>query len=158
MSVFMFFAGFVLILMPLFIPPPVRDTTPACLLGLLFLLIGFLITRCKPSTLCEIDDKGIFAPAGFWSTPRFVPWPELARCEIIRDDERMGDYFVLWDKNGRCRFQARTWIGRVSSSDRARIFRELRSRFPKKANFVVKPGPVPVRPATAALWDRELDA
>ncbi len=158
MSVFIFFAGFVLILMPLFIPLPIRDTTPACLLGLLFLLIGFLITRCKPSKLCEIDDKGILAPAGFWSTPRFVPWQEVARCEIIHDDERMGDYFVLWDKKGRRRFQSRTWIGRVRSSDRARIFRALRSRFPERAKFVGKPEPALVRSATTALWDRELDA
>jgi hypothetical protein len=148
-----------------FPPPRSGDNVVLFTLALLeagIILIGaaFLARRwCKPELLCEVSEKGIRAPDGFWGRQTFVPWEELARCEIIHDDERIWyDHFVLWDRAGRRRFQScKTWLGRLRPSDRTRILRALRSRFPQKE----KPGPdlepVLAQQASAAVWDRDLD-
>src|SRR5262249_7835070 len=146
-------------------PPPgprmdARETTVA-LLGMGFLLMAsaFLIGRCKLPLVCEISEKGITAPDGFWHRPTFVPWGELVRCEIIHDDDRVWhDHFVLWDRAGRRRFRScKGWMGRLRRSDRTRILRALRSRFPQKEEPDRAPEPALVHQALSTLWDRELD-
>jgi hypothetical protein len=145
-----------------FPPPGARYDALVLTLGLIeggVILMGgaFLARRFKPELLCEVSEKGIRAPDGFWGRPTFVPWEELARCEIVHDDERIWyDHFVLWDRAGRRRFRScKTWLGRLGPSDRARILRALRARFFQEE----KPGPEPVlaRRASVAVWDRELD-
>ena len=130
-------------------------------LGMGFVLMGgaFLARRCKPQLLCEISEKGIRAPDGFFGRQTLVPWGELARCEIIHDDEKAWyDHFVLWDRAGRRRFRScKTWLGRLRRSDRARIIRALRSRFPEKEKPVPDLEPELAHQASSAVWDRELD-
>jgi hypothetical protein len=126
-----------------------------------FILMGaaFLARRCKPDLLCEISEKGILAPDGFWGRRAFVPWGELSRCEIIHDDENeLVDDFVLWDRAGRHRFKPfKNWWGRLRRSDRNRILRALRSRFPQKERSDRAPESALAHQASSTLWDRELD-
>jgi hypothetical protein len=147
-----------------FPPPRAKDdarllTLGSVELGIILMGGAFLARRCKPGLLCEISEKGIRAPDGFWGRQTLVPWGALARCEIIHDDERIWyDHFVLWDRAGRRRFRScETWLGRLRPSDRTRILRALRSRFPQKD----KPGqnlkPVLAHQASATVWDRDLD-
>ncbi len=160
-------AGLVLavcLLFTWFPPPGPRGDATLFTLGLLevgVLLLGgaFLARRCKPELLCEVSEKGIRAPEGFWGRETFVSWDDLARCEIIHDDERIWfDHFVLWDRAGRRRFRSsENWLGRIRRSDRDRILRALRSRFLQKE----KPGPdlepALAHRASATVWDRDLD-
>jgi hypothetical protein len=148
-----------------FPPPRHADNVLVFTLALLeagIILIGaaFLARRwCKPELLCEVGEKGIRAPDGFLDRQTFVPWEDLARCEIIHDDERIWyDHFELWDRAGRRRFQScKTWLGRLSPSDRDRILRALRSRFLQKEKVDPKAEPALAHRASAAVWDRELD-
>jgi hypothetical protein len=162
-------ASWVLALCLLFMwfpPPSPRDDALALILALLgvgFVLVGTgsLVGRywCEPLLLCEIGEKGILAPDGFWLRPTFVPWGELTHCDIVLDDLSVGsDYFLLWDREGRRRFKlSYQWLVRVQSSDRRRIFSALRFRFPQKEKPVPDVKPALARPAAAAIWDRELD-
>jgi hypothetical protein len=146
-----------------FPPPGPRADASLFTLGLLEmggLLLGgaFLARYGKPELLCEISEKGIRAPDGFWGRETFVPWENLARCEIIHDERIWHDHFVIWDRAGRRRFRSsKNWMGRMRRSDRDQILRALRSRFVQKE----KPGPdlepVLIHRAAAAVWDRELD-
>jgi hypothetical protein len=91
-----------------------------------------------------------------------VPWAELARYEIVRDEAAaFSDYFLLWDRAGRCRVDARPWMGDVSAADRARIFRVLRYRFPGKGELEgetpAPAGRASAGAASSSVWDRELD-
>ena len=146
-------------------PPPLSrvDPLPVTLgsLGMGFVLMAgaFLARRCKPELLCEISEKGIRAPDGFWGRQTLVPWGDLSRCEIIHDDEKIWhDHFVLWDRAGRRRFQKnKHWMGQLSRSERTRILRALRSRFPRKEKPDRNPEPALVERASSAVWDRELD-
>ncbi len=131
--------------------------SPVWILGLIIIIIGLITARYQQPKICEITDKGIRAP-GSWGWSTFVPWEELVRYEIIHDDgNAWGDYFVLWDRAGRCRFDASSWIPAVSRADRARIFRALRSRFPGKAKADRNTEPALLQAASSAVWDRELD-
>ena len=121
------------------------------------MLVGLIMTRCEPTPICEITEEGILAPAGFWGRLRLMPWKELTRCEMIHDDENAHDHFVLWDREGRCRLKASSWFGSVSSADRTRILRVLRSRFPEKAKGDGNAEPALLQAASSAVWDRELD-
>jgi hypothetical protein len=146
-------------------PPPHAGTDATVpvlgLLGMSVMLLGgaFLTRYSRPELLCEISEKGIRAPDGLWGRQTLVPWEELARCEIIHDDERIWyDHFVLWDWAGRRRFRScKTWLGQVRRSDRARILRALRSRFAQKEKSDPTAEPALVHQASAAVWDRELD-
>jgi hypothetical protein len=147
-----------------FPPPRARDDATVfmiALLGMSVILIGgaFLVRRRKPELLCEISEKGIRAPDGLWGRETFVAWEDLARCEIIRDDERIWyDHFVLWDRAGRRRFRScKDWLGRIRRSDRDRIIRALGSRFPQKEKAHPKAEPVLAHQTSAAVWDRDLD-
>jgi hypothetical protein len=154
-------AGFVVLLIPLWIPHPVHDSaTLAVIMGPALIIAGLLATRARRRTICELNDKGIRVPDGFWGRLRFTPWQELDRFEIIHDDENslLSDDYVLWDKAGRRRFQAfiqrLLWMKR---SDRARIVRALRARFPEKGKADSPAEPVLTASALSAVWDRELD-
>ncbi len=147
-----------------FPPPRAGDDALVLTLGSLelgMILMGgaFVARRCKPELLCEISEKGIRAPDGFWGRQTLVPWEKLTRCEIIHDDERVWyDHFVLWDRAGRRRFRScKNWLGRLTPSERTRILRALRSRFLQKE----KPGrdlePALAHQASSAIWDRDLD-
>ncbi len=126
--------------------------------GLILIGIGLITSLSKQPKICEINDKGIRSRAGFWNRFKLVPWVELARCEIVHDDENAWvDYFLLWDRFGRCRLDARSWIVDVSPADRARIFRALRFRFPGKAKGDSPAEPALVGAASSTVWDRELD-
>lgn len=148
-----------------FPPPPGARNDPlvftAGLLGIAFILLAgaFLTRHCKPDLLCEISEKGIRAPDGLLGRETLVPWEELARCEIIHDDERIWhDHFLLWDRAGRRRFRSsKNWLGLVSRSDRDRILGALRSRFPRKDKGNPGAEPALVHQASAAVWDRDLD-
>jgi hypothetical protein len=123
--------------------------------GLIIIMFGLLMAQYKQPKICELSDKGIRGPG---SQGRFIPWVVLVRCEIIHDDERVwGDYFVLWDRAGRCRFNARSWITDVSFEDRDRIFRALRARFPGKAKVDRNAEPALLQAASSVVWDRDLD-
>jgi hypothetical protein len=149
----------------LWFPPPLvgNDATVFvfALLGMTVILLGgaSLAKYSKPGLLCEITEKGIRAPDGLWSRQALVPWEELARCEIIHDDESVWhDYFVLWDQAGRRHFlSSKVWLGRMRRSDRDRILRALRSRFPQEDKADPKAEPALVHQASAAVWDRDLD-
>ncbi len=169
-SIALFLGGLVCLVLALcialtwFSPPRAReDPLPLTLgsLGIGFVLMAgaFLVRRCKPESLCEISEKGIRAPDGFWGRQTLVPWGELARCEIIHDDERIWyDYFVLWDRAGRHRFKSsRNWLGLVRQSERTRILSVLRSRFPQNAKPDWDAEPVLAGVASSGVWDRELD-
>jgi hypothetical protein len=138
-------------------PPPGRHHPVPTLAGLGFIIFGLLITRLQPPRICEISDEGIRAPEGFWGRQTFVLWEELTRCEIVHDDEKGGDYFDLWDRAGRRRFKAGSWIGTVKAVDRATIYRALRLRFPQKEKTGQPPEPETAHQASSAMWDRELD-
>jgi hypothetical protein len=152
-----FFLGGFIFLLPLWNRDPVHDPTAVLACGLVLMIVGLIMTRARPSMTCEITEKGILAPAGTWGGLRFVPWEELVRCEIIRDDEQVGDYFVLWDRKGRCPFKSKSWIGDVGAANRARIYRALMSRFPEKAKADGDIEPAILQAAASAVWDRELD-
>jgi hypothetical protein len=158
-SALVFLIGFVVFQMPFCFPQAVQDTAPSVIFGTVFMMIGLMLTRWKPAAICEITEKGIRAPAGFWDRLRFVPWEELVRCEIIHDDVYGNcDHFQLWDRAGRCRIDASSWIGKASGVDRARILRALRLRFPAKAKAESHAEPPALLPsASSALWDRQLD-
>src|SRR5262249_19584547 len=58
------------------------------LFGLVFLLVGstgaLILDR---SAVCEITSQGISAPTGcFAITTTFVPWRDVAECELVHDD------------------------------------------------------------------------
>jgi hypothetical protein len=152
-------------LMFLWFPPPHvgNDATVFvfALLGMAVILLGGA-SRAKysqPGLLCEITEKGIRAPNGLWGRQTLVPWEDLARCEIIHDEERVWhDYFVLWDPAGRRHFlSSKVWLGRMRRSDRDRILRALRSRFPQEDKADPKAEPALVHQASSAVWDRDLD-
>jgi hypothetical protein len=161
----LFCMGLALCLMLTPFPPPDgrRDTGTAmgALMGIGFVLMGgvLLARRSKPELLCEISEKGIRAPDGFWGRLTLVPWDELTRCEIIHDDERIWyDHFVLWDRSGRRRFRScKHWLGRMRRSERTRVLRALRSRFPRKEKPDRTAEPALAYQASSAVWDRELD-
>ena len=48
-------------------------------------------------------------------------------------------------------------MGRVRRSERTRIFRALRSRFPLKAKPDQEPEPALAGVTSSAVWDRDLD-
>jgi hypothetical protein len=156
LSASIFLVGFVLFMMPIWFPHSVRDAVPA-IAGTVLMMIGLIVTRWKPAVICEITAKGIRAPAGLWDRQTVVPWDDLVRYEIIRNDGWNCDHFQLWDRSGRCRFNASSWIGNASCADRARIFRALRSRFPGKGKVDSKSGAALLPAASSAVWDRELD-
>jgi hypothetical protein len=121
--------------------------------------LGFLAGRARPDSLCEFSDEGIRAPDGLWGRMTFVPWGDLARCEIIHDDETAPhDYFLLWDRSGRLRFRrSKHWAALLRRGEREKIFRVLRTRFPRKAKPDHGPEPAPAAVTASAVWDRELD-
>ncbi len=125
--------------------------------GLVIFVIGLITARYQQPKICEITDRGIRAP-GSWGCLRFVPWEELVHYEIVHDDENArGDYFVLRDREGCCRFNASSWITDVSPADRVRIFRALMLRFPGKPTVNRNAEPALLQAASSAVWDRELD-
>ncbi len=159
-----YLAGAVCFVLAWFLPTAAWETPwmkSGAMLGLatFLLILGFLIARGKPDVICELTEEGIRAPDGrFWVRQTFVPWGDLVRCEIIRDDETWCDHFLLWDRNGRQRFKrSRGWMGRVRRSERTRIFRALRARFPLKAKPDKGSEPAMAGMASAAVWDRDLD-
>ncbi len=147
-----------------FSPPRLQGDSLALTLFLFegsFILMGaaFLVGRRKRDLLCEIGEKGILAPGGVWGRRTFVPWGDLTRCEIVHEDEKVWcDHFVLWDRAGNRRFRScERWLYWLSRSDRARILRALRSRFPRKDELDPNAEPVLAGQASSAVWDRELD-
>lgn len=154
-------AGLACLMLAWFLPSAAWETpwmkTVAMLsLATFLLILGFLFGRAEPVFVCEITRKGILAPDGFWGRHTFVRWDDLVRCEIIRDDTRWPDHFVAWDRKGRRRFRrSKYWLGQVKRSDRTRIFRALRARFPQKEKR--DDTAVPKLVAASAVWDRELD-
>ncbi len=122
------------------------------------MMMGLGVAAWRRANLCEINDKGIRAPSGTWRLSKLVSWQELVRLEIIHNEEfGICDYFVLYDRAGRRRIDARSWMGEVRSADRTRIFRALRARFPGKAKTDSSTEPALVSSGSAAVWDRELD-
>jgi hypothetical protein len=160
-----YLAGAVCFVLAWFLPAAAWEThwmKTVAMLGLstFLLILGFLIARGKPDFICELTEEGISAPDGrFWVRQTFVPWGDLVRCEIIRDDETWWcDHFLLWDRGGRQRFKrSREWMGRVRRSERTRIFRALRARFPLKAKPDKGSKPAMAGVASTAVWDRDLD-
>jgi hypothetical protein len=151
--------GAVLCILYICFPPPDAHTTPA-FVGLFFTVVGIIIaTKLEPDTICDITVNGIKAPAGLLSRKIFVPWEEIASCEIIHADEnRLNDYFVLRDQQGVCRLNASSWLSTVTPAERASIYQALRSQFPGK----IKGDPtrsqaIARRYASSELWDEELD-
>jgi hypothetical protein len=157
-GIVLFLIGLGAFLSPIWWPQAAGDAGPAHVFGSIGMLIGLIIAAYRQPKLCEISQGGIRTPGGFWGRLRFVPWEELVRFEIIHDDDQgMSDYFVLWDRQGRLRVDARSWIKHVRPSDRARILHALRVRFPEKAQADSHEEPLLVGPASSSLWDRELD-
>jgi hypothetical protein len=154
MSAALFVAGVVLLMFTWF-PTPGRQAPPM-FTGLGLMLIGLILTRVKPDLSCEISEKGIRAPAGIWHRQILVPWNELVSCEIVHDEGMASDYFQLWDRSGRRRFNSRSWC--ISSEDRARIHRALRSKFVEKDKGE---GSLELvwssSSSLSSVWDRELD-
>jgi hypothetical protein len=151
--------GAVLSLLYICFPPPGTDTIGGFfwLFSMVFAII--VAVKCEPATICDITLNGITAPAGLLSRKRFVPWEELASCEIIHADEnRVNDYFVLWDRQGRCRLNARSWLSTVPSADRATIYQALRSQFPGKIKGdSTRSQAIAQRYSSSQLWDEQLD-
>jgi hypothetical protein len=133
----------------------VPDIAPLAFVGLFFTLFGLFVGAYKQPKVCEINDQGIRAP-GFWGWFTFVPWYELVRCDVVRNDS-WGDYFLLWDRAGRCRLNASSWMANVSRADRVWILEILRSRFPDKAKADRNAEPALAQAASADVWDRQLD-
>ena len=134
-----------------------KDDAPIAATGMFIMMVCILVSEYRQSKICEISEKGIRA-LGLWGWHTFVPWDELVRCEIIHDDENAyGDYFVLWDRAGHCRFNGDLWMAQLSRADRARIFGVLRSRFPEKGKLDRHAEPALPDPVSSAVWDRELD-
>ena len=157
-GIVLFLAGLGIASIPLVISLTAWRTTAVLLVGEVIMMMGLLVTAYRRAKLCEISTEGISTPGGLWGTLRFVSWRELVRFELIHDDDWGAcDYFVLWDREGRPRIDARSWIENARPSDRARIFRALRSRFPGEGKAVRSAGPALVASASSALWDRELD-
>jgi hypothetical protein len=133
------------------------DVAPLLAVGLFFMGLSVMAGAYRQPKVCEISQQGIRAPNS-WGWRRFIPWHELVRCEIIHDDENArGDYFMLWDRAGRCRVNASSWIADLSRMDRDTIFGVLRSRFPGKAKVDRNAEPALLEAASSAVWDRELD-
>lgn len=129
-------------------------------LGVLLIASGVYLNRCPPFLLCEIDDRGIGAPCDLLGSLRFLPWTSVASCEIIRDDPRWPDHFVVEDRLGRPLFgRSKHWMRSVSHPDRERIFAALRSRLPRTDKHAIGPAPALAGAGVAAsgVWDRELD-
>ena len=90
-SIILFFAGLVCLVLAWLLPsggPPWDPWTKTItwLSFAIFLMIaGFLFSRIKPDLICELSEKGILAPDGFWGRQTFVPWGELAP---LRDHPR----------------------------------------------------------------------
>jgi hypothetical protein len=151
--------GVVLSLLYICFSPPDAPTAPA-FFWLFFMVCGIIIAvKCEPDTICDITLNGIQAPAGLLSRKRFVPWEELASCEIIHSDEnRLNDYFVLWDRQGRCRLNASSWLSTVPSADRATIYQAIRSQFPGKIKGdTTRSQAIAQRYSSSQLWDEQLD-
>jgi hypothetical protein len=126
--------------------------------GLMGILGIALFLRLK--IVCEITSEGMNAPDVRGCVLKtFVPWKELVECEFIHDDEDYpGNHFTLRDRSGLRRFLAsRGWLICATPSDRARIFRALRLRFPVKPKLEKSPESARLQPTSSATWDRELD-
>ncbi len=143
-----YLAGFVCLLLAWIVPAgaapwdPWTKTITLLSFAVFLLILGFLSSHTQPVFICEVSEQGILAPDGFWGRQTFVPWGDLVRCEIIRDDESWPDHFLVWDGRGRQRFKrSRRWMGQLRRSERSRVFRALMSRFPRKANPDRKPEP-----------------
>jgi hypothetical protein len=158
-----YLAGLVFLLAAWFLlPRGHRDawmnTVAMLSLAAFLMIVGFLVRRARPVVICEVNEKGIRAPDGFWGRQTWVPWADVTRCEIIRDDGTWCDHFLLWDREGRRRFKSsRDWMGRVRRSERTRIFRALRARFPLKAKPDGGAEPAMAGVTSSAVWDREFD-
>jgi hypothetical protein len=149
----------VFLMLYLCFPPPDAYPTPATI-GLFFAVLGTIVAyKCEPETVCDITVNGINAPAGLLARKTFVPWDEIAACEIIHaDEDRLNDYFVLWDAERRCRLNARSWLSSVTPTERASIYHALRSRFPGKIKGDTTRSQVMTqRYSSSQLWDAELD-
>ena len=126
--------GAVLCLLYVAFPPPDASTTPGWI-GLFFNVVGIIIAvKLEPATICDITVNGINAPAGFLSKKTFVPWEEIASCEIVHADEnRVNDYFVLRDRQGQSRLNANTWLSTVTPHERALIYQALSRNSPARS-------------------------
>ncbi len=119
---------------------------------------GVLLLRCPPLLLCEINDRGIRAPHDVVGWITFIPWSEVSRCEIIRDDRSWWDHFIVWDQADLPLFrQSRTWMREIPRSDRERLFTALRSRLPRTDKPLSVDDPAMAGAAASPVWDRELD-
>jgi hypothetical protein len=140
-------------------PPPDADRAPAYL-GLFIMVAAVILAlKCEPVTVCDIAVNGISAPAGLLSRKTFVPWEEVASCEIIHADEnRVNDYFVLWDRQRRCRLNASSWLSTVTPAERASIYQALRSQFPGKIKGdTTRSQAIARRYSSSQLWDEQID-
>jgi hypothetical protein len=143
------------------VPPPADGLRfPAQMIGASLLIVGSLLAGVRSPVVCEINEKGIRAPEGSFGFKTFLPWGEIAECDIIHDDRMcFCDYFVLRDRSGRHRFrQSAAWMGQLRSADRLRILVALRFRFPRNAKAGRTPERATAGQASSAVWDRELDA
>ena len=141
-------------------PPPRGSFTNAgVVVGAVCLIVGPVLALVPAPRLCEINEAGIRAPEGSFQLTTFVPWEEITDCEIVHDDNGCWcDYFVLRDRSRRRRFrQSAAWLGHLWESDRARVFRALRSRFPLKEKSERACEPALTHQASSVVWDRELD-
>jgi hypothetical protein len=129
-------------------------------IGLILMSCGLMMARADAKELvCEISQNGIRASEGFWRQPAFLPWEQVARCEIVGNGEDgMLNDFMLWDRSGRRRFvRLSTWLSVWRPSECTGVIHALRSRFPLKVKPGQNPEPVPAHQASSTLWDRELD-
>ncbi len=151
--------GAVLLILYICFPPPDADRAPAYL-GLFIMVAAVVLAlKCEPATVCDIAVNGISAPAGLLSRKTFVSWEEVASCEIIHADEnRVNDYFVLWDRQRRCRLNASSWLSTVTPTERASIYQALRSQFPGKIKGdTTRSRAIAQRYSSSRLWDEQLD-
>ena len=163
-SVASYFAGLVCLLLAWIVPAgaapwdPWTKTITLLSFAVFLLILGFLSSYAQPVFICEVSEKGILAPEGFWGRQTFVPWGDLVRCEIIRDDGSWPDHFVVWDRRGRRRCKRnKHWMGQLRRSERTQVFRALMSRFPQRAKPGQEPALALAGVKSSAVWDRELD-
>jgi hypothetical protein len=126
--------------------------------SMLLAAAGVLLLRFQPYLLCEINDRGIRAPHDIAGWITFIPWSQVSRCEIIRDDRSWWDHFIVWDQVELPLFkQSRIWMREIPRSDRERLFAALRSRLPGKDKPLHAADPAMAGTSASPVWDRELD-